>query len=144
LRRSRDEPEHTGDQLSKEQVQKVQGKQSADSQGTSSGTGTGRQVRQEDYDEDEEQSDSVPRDELTTSGRGQPNRAVNTIRDAKDVGPYKRPIRERRSPSRYIDYMALMTELIDAEPSSFIRSQSTASMAKIPLPLSLVLVGALN
>lgn len=54
MKRLRDEPERIGDQLSQEQVHKVEGKHSKNSQGKGFGTTTGRKVIQEDDHDDRE------------------------------------------------------------------------------------------
>lgn len=47
------------------------------------------------------------------------------------MGPSRRPIRKRRSLSQYIDYMALMTKIIDVEPSNF--EQATQQVWQISM-----------
>jgi len=51
--------------------------------------------------------------------RKRPNWLKSTLLDAEDHGAAKGSFRERKKPKRYSRYVAYMTKLIEAEPSTF-------------------------
>jgi hypothetical protein len=70
-------------------------------------------------DQDEEQE--APPVQDTPSTRRRKTRWVEqTLREAQEyVGAPRTSVRESRAPQRFSSYMALMSELLEAEPSSF-------------------------
>ena len=66
-------------------------------------------------DEEDERHEAAPHD-LDT--RPQPKWYKSTVSDSRQVGPPERSMRQSRPPKRF-GYMALMTKLIDVEPSTY-------------------------
>lgn len=95
------------------------------SHGTSASTGSGagrrttnRQlgVQAPDGDEDEEFHSPMGK---ACSRKRKPKWLQDTLRDATSVAEPKRPVRESRPPERFCSYMAMVTSILDSEPSSY-------------------------
>jgi len=62
----------------------------------------------------------VEKKRVETSTQVEMSKANKLLHDARDnVGAPTSKFRQRRSQDWYTDYMALMSELLEAEPSSF-------------------------
>lgn len=95
------------------------------SHGTSASTGSGagrrtadRQSGVQATDGDEEEEFHSPMGEAC-SGKRKPKWLQDTLRDATSVAEPKRPVRESRPPERFCSYMAMVTSILDSEPSSY-------------------------
>ena len=94
------------------------------SHGTSASTGSGAGMRTIDRQpgiqapNDEEEEFQSPMGEAC-SGKRKPKWLHDTLRDATFVTELKRPIRESRPPERFCSYMAMVTSILDSEPSSY-------------------------
>jgi len=53
------------------------------------------------------------------SGKRKPKWLQDTLRDATSVAEPKRPVRVSRPPERFCSYMAMVTSILDSEPSSY-------------------------
>jgi hypothetical protein len=124
LRRSRDMPAQIEDQQGQDSGQKSEEahvhstESQAQTQGTGIGTSVGRETSGQDSqetDEEDEQREVVPQ-EIDT--RPRPKWYRSTVSDSRQIAPPERSFRESRPPQRF-GYMALMTELIDVEPSTY-------------------------
>jgi hypothetical protein len=125
LRRSRDLPTHLEDQQGQDsgvKTEEAQG-QSTGSQQQTQGTGSGTSVQRETVghdhqeldDDEEEQRDAVPQEQGT---RPRPKWFKSTVSDSRLAGLPERDFRRSKPPER-LGYVALMTQLIDAEPSTY-------------------------
>jgi hypothetical protein len=84
--------------------------------GTGTGTGTSTQTVEQDEEQEAPPTEIVP----PTAGRKRNREVSQTLRDAQEfVGAPRTSVRQSRPPQRYSGYMALMSDLIDREPSSF-------------------------
>ena len=95
------------------------------SHGTSASTGSGagrstadRQSGVQAPDDDEEEEFHSPMGEVC-SGKRKPKWLQDTLREATSVAGPKRPVRESRPPERFCSYMAMATNILDSEPSSY-------------------------
>jgi hypothetical protein len=80
------------------------------------GTGTNAQTS----NQDEEQEAPPIQDPPSTSRRRKTKCAEQTLREAHEyVGAPRTSVRESRAPERFSSYMALMSELLEVEPSNF-------------------------
>jgi hypothetical protein len=103
------------------------------SQNQTQGTGTGTNVEretvghdhQERDEEEEEQCDAVPQEQNT---RPRPKWYKSTVNDSRLGGLLERDFRRSKPPNR-LGYMALMTQLIDAEPSTYEQAAQHRSVA---------------
>ena len=57
-------------------------------------------------------------------GKRKPKWLQDTLREATYVGGPKRPIRESRPPDRFCSYMAMVANIIDSGPSSYVEVAS--------------------
>jgi hypothetical protein len=92
--------------------------QSLGSQGQSQVTGVDREISGQDSrgtDKEDEQHEVAPHDSDT---RPRPKWYKSTVSDSRHVRSPERSMRQSRPPERF-GYMALMTELIDVEPSTY-------------------------
>jgi len=53
------------------------------------------------------------------SGKRKPKWLQDTLRDVTSVAELKRLVRESRPPKRFCSYMAMVTNILDSEPSSY-------------------------
>jgi hypothetical protein len=75
------------------------------------------QVEQHEQHEEEQDAPFTPAE---SSSRRRPKWVERTLREAQEqVDAPRTSVRESRAPQRFSSYMALMSELIEAEPSSF-------------------------
>ena len=95
------------------------------SHGTSASTGSGAGMRTTDKqsgvqatDGDEEEEFHSPMGEACL-GKRKPKWLQDTLKDATSVAELKRPVRECRPPERFCSYMAMVTSILDSEPSSY-------------------------
>ena len=93
------------------------------SHGTSTSTGSGsgrrttdRQLGVQAPKEDEEFHSPVGE---VCSGKRKPKWLQDTLREATSVAGPKRPVRESRPPERFYCYMAMVSNIVDSEPSSY-------------------------
>ena len=95
------------------------------SHGTSASTGscagrrtTDRESGVQAPDDDGEEEFHSPMGEVHL-GKRKPKWLQDTLRDATSVAEPKRLVRESRPPERYCSYMAMVTSILDSEPSSY-------------------------
>lgn len=93
------------------------------SHGTSASTGSGAGRRTTDRQSGVQATDGdeefhSPMGEAC-SGKRKPKWLEDTLRDATSVAEPKRPVRESRPPERFCSYMAMVTSILDSEPSSY-------------------------
>jgi hypothetical protein len=95
-------------------------KEEQESQVQVTGTGTCIGTSTRAVEQDEEQEAPPTKIVPPTTGRKRNREVSQTLRDAqKFVGAPRTSVRRSRAPQRYLGYMALMSDLIDREPSNF-------------------------
>jgi hypothetical protein len=83
---------------------------------TSTGIGMSTHIVEQDEEQEAPPTEIVP----PTTGRKRNREISQTLRDAHEfIGAPSTSFRQSRPPQRYLGYMALMSDLIDREPSSF-------------------------
>jgi hypothetical protein len=90
----------------------------AQTQDTGTCTGVGRETSGHDSQETDEEDEQCVVVQQDVNARPRPKWYRSTISDSRQVGPPERSFRQSRPPDRF-RYMALMTELIDVEPSTY-------------------------
>jgi transposase InsO family protein len=100
--------------------QELETQKTEDTQVTGAGTGTGAGTDDQIADQDEEQEAPPVQDTPSTTRRRKTRWEEQTLREAQEyVGAPRTSVRESRAPQRFSSYMALMSELLEAEPSSY-------------------------
>jgi hypothetical protein len=69
-------------------------------------------------------------DEEVPSGKRKPKWLQDTLKDAQSVGSLKRAARESRPPERFCSYVALVTNIIESEPSSYEEVRQPAGLER--------------
>jgi transposase InsO family protein len=83
-------------------------------------TGAGTSTNAQTLEQDEEQEAPPVHDTPSSTRRRKTRWVEQTLREAQEyVGAPRTSVRESRAPHRFSSYMALMSELLEAEPSSF-------------------------
>jgi hypothetical protein len=97
-------------------IKELETQKEEETQVTGTGTGTDAQTSEQD-----EEQEAPPVQDTPSSSRRRKTRWVEqTLREAQEyVGAPRTSVRESRAPQRFSSYMALMSELLEAEPSSF-------------------------
>ena len=85
--------------------------------GSSSSGSVGQQTRAPSSD-DEEFFD-VPSQVEVDLSRRKPKWLQDTLKEAKTVGAPKKPVRENIPPERFGSYIAMVTDIVAIEPSSY-------------------------
>jgi hypothetical protein len=79
----------------------------------------------EQHDEHDEEQDA-PVSQVESSSRRRPKWVERTLREAQEqVDAPRTSVRQSKPPERFSSYMALMSELIEVEPSNFRRHLSS-------------------
>ena len=69
--------------------------------------------------DDEEFFDVPPAQVEADSRRRKPKWLQDTLKEAETVGAPKKPVRESIPPKRFGSYIAMVTDIIKTEPSSY-------------------------
>ena len=93
----------------------------------------GQSVREPSSDDEEFFDVPTPKGEVDSRKR-RPKWLQDTLKEGETVGAPKKQVRERRPPKRFGSYIAMVTNIIETEPSSYEEASTNSvwreSMAK--------------